>query len=298
MKKLIFEGAATALVTPMDKDLKPDLSMLSKIVRWQVEKGIDALVPCGTTGECSTLTPAERIAVIEKTAEAASGRVPIIAGAGSNDTARTISLAQNAEKSGADALLLVTPYYNKCTEKGLIAHFLRVADAVTHPILLYHVPSRTGVKMSLAVREALAAHPNIVGIKEASPELDLVSGTMKHCKEELTVYSGNDDLTLPIMALGGRGVISVTSNLFPAEMHRLTVLLREGKMEEARALHYSLYPLMKALFSAVNPVPVKRAMQWIGFPAGGCRLPLGELDDIPAEKLRTLVEKLKLSSQT
>ncbi len=298
MKKLIFEGAATALITPMDKDLKPDLSMLSQIVRWQVEKGIDALVPCGTTGECATLTPAERIAVIEKTAEAAAGRVPVIAGAGSNDTARTVALAQDAEKAGADALLLVTPYYNKCTENGLIAHFLRVADAVTRPILLYHVPSRTGVKMSLAVREALAAHPNIVGIKEASPELDLVSGTMERCKEELTVYSGNDDLTLPIMALGGRGVISVTSNLFPAEMHRLTVLLREGKMEEARSLHYALYPLMKALFSAVNPVPVKRAMQWVGFPAGGCRLPLGELDDIPAEKLRSLVEKLKSSSQT
>ena len=297
MKKPVFRGAATALVTPMHPNGILDLETLKKLVLRQVESGIDALVPCGTTGECAVLSAPERLAVIETVVSAAEGRVPVIAGAGSNDTVKMLDFCRDAEKAGADALLLVTPYYNKCTENGLITHFLRAADAVSIPIILYHVPSRTGVRMGLHAREVLSRHPNIAGIKEAAPDLTLVSETADACGDALPVYSGNDDLTLPVMSLGGIGVISVTSNLFPREMHWLTSLMLDGKPKEALQLHRTLFPLMRELFCEVNPVPVKRAMEWIGLAAGPCRLPLGHLDDIHAKKLRSLVETLKNSSE-
>lgn len=296
MKRPVFTGAATALVTPMTKEGKLNLTMLEKLVEWQIQSGIDALVPCGTTGECATLSSRERSRVIEMTVASAQGRVPVIAGAGSNDTAKSVTYCKAAKAAGANALLLVTPYYNKCTQKGLQEHFLRLADATDLPVILYNVPSRTGVSISLDSRIILCRHPQIVGIKEAEPNLSLVSNTIEACGEELAVYSGNDDLTLPILSLGGRGIISVASNLFPREMQKLCRYGADGDYESARSLHYSLLPLMNMLFCEVNPIPVKAAMEWIGFPCGPCRMPLCPIDDIYAEKLRYLIEKAKINA--
>lgn len=295
MKKTVFTGAATALVTPMQESGELNLPVLRELVEWQISQGIDALVPCGTTGESATLTAKEHSRVIAETVEAAGGRVPVIAGAGCNDTVKAQRLIRAAKRAGADALLLVTPYYNKCTQKGLVEHYTRLADTTDLPVILYNVPSRTGVTIGLEARAALSRHPNIVAIKEAGNDLSLISETIRTCGSDLAVYSGNDDLALPILAMGGCGVISVASNVIPAEVHELCRAALRGNFCKARKLHYSLLPLMKMLFCEVNPIPVKAAMEWIGYPCGRCRMPLSELDEDCAKKLRTLIEKSKSS---
>lgn len=295
MKKTIFTGCATALVTPMTEEGSLNLPVLRELVEWQITQGIDALVPCGTTGESATLSAKEHCTVIAETVQAAAGRVPVIAGAGSNDTAKAQRLIRAAKRAGADALLLVTPYYNKCTQKGLVEHYTRLADTTDLPVILYNVPSRTGVNIGPEARVKLSEHPNIVGIKEAGTDFALISETIQACGSDLALYSGNDDLALPILSLGGCGVISVTSNLFPAEMHELCRAALRGSIGKARKLYYTLLPVMKALFCEVNPIPVKAAMETIGFPCGRCRMPLSELDGNYAENLRTLIQKAKIS---
>lgn len=279
MRKPVFEGTATALVTPMYQNGALNLEKLAETVERQIALGIDALVPCGTTGESATLSDKEKEAVIRTTVEVAAGRVPVIAGAGSNDTDHAAANCRAAKSAGADALLLVTPYYNKCTPKGLQAHFIRLAEAADLPVILYNVPSRTGVNIDLESRIVLSRHPNIVGIKEAGTDLSLASKTVAACGEEFALYSGNDDLTLAMMALGAKGAVSVVSNVFPAEEAALTRFALQGDYTSAKDLYYSLLPAAEAFFCEVNPIPVKAAMAMIGYDCGPCRMPLSPLEE-------------------
>ena len=274
MKQEIFKGAATALVTPMNRDGSVNFERLCTIVNQQIDGGIDALVICGTTGEKSTLRYDEHVKVIEVAAQAAEKRVPIIAGTGSNDTVYSVELCNDAEKVGADAFLMVTPYYNKTSQNGLIAHYNYIADRVNKPIILYNVPSRTGVQVKPQTYKELSKHPNIVAVKEASGDLSLVAETRYLCGENLAVYSGNDDQLVPILSLGGKGVISVLSNLLPREVHSICDEYFKGNTEKAAQMQIKYIGLIKALFSDVNPVPVKEAMNMLGMQVGDCRLPL------------------------
>ncbi len=274
MKKRIFTGAATALITPMNDDYSVNYEALRSLVNEQINSGIDALVVCGTTGEKSTLRYDEHVKVIEIAAATAGGRVPIIAGTGSNDTVYSVELCNDAAAVGADAFLMVTPYYNKTSQQGLIAHYNYIADRVNNPIILYNVPSRTGVAIKPTTYKELSRHKNIVAVKEANGDLSLVAETRYLCGDDLDIYSGNDDQTVPIMSLGGIGVISVLSNFAPKLMHDICSLYIEGKTQEAAQLHIKHIGLMNALFCDVNPIPVKEAMNMLGYSAGPCRLPL------------------------
>ena len=278
MKQLLFQGAATALVTPMKKDGSLDLDALAALTKRQIQGGIAALVPCGTTGEAATLTAQEHFAVIRTVAEVSAGRVPVIAGAGCNDTARAEQLCRSAQKAGADALLLVTPYYNKCTPKGLQRHFMRLASSCDLPVILYNVPSRTGVTIDMESRQTLAKVESIIGLKEAGTDFSLISQHLLELKDDLPLYSGNDDLTLALMAMGAVGCISVLGNILPHSMQSLCDDVLRGNISEARTLHNALLPLMKSLFCEVNPIPVKAAMPLIGIPCGGCRMPLSQME--------------------
>lgn len=277
MKKHIFTGAATAIITPMKIDGTPDYAELEKIVEFQIKEGIDALVACGTTGEASALDDSEHLAVIDCVVKAAKKRVPIIAGAGSNDTRHAISLSVAAQARGADALLHVTPYYNKTNQSGLISHFTAIADSVNIPIILYNVPSRTGMSINPATYVELAKHKNIVATKEASGNISAIAKTASLCGDNLAIYSGNDDQIVPLMSLGGVGVISVLSNVMPKATHEICKLYFDGKSVESLALQLELIDFIDALFVDVNPIPVKEAMNLLGYNAGKCRLPLGEL---------------------
>lgn len=277
MKQVLFRGAATALVTPMRKDGSLDLEMLSALTEWQIQSGIAALVPCGTTGEAATLSEKERFAVIQTVVNAAAGRVPVIAGAGCNDTAQAEQNCLAAQEAGADGLLLVTPYYNKCTPLGLQAHFSRLAAVTPLPVILYNVPSRTGVTIDLETRRILSKIDNIVGLKEAGTDFALIGQHLLELADALPLYSGNDDLTLPLMSMGALGCISVLSNVLPHSTQSLCSALLHNDLPAARSLYYTLYPLTKALFCEVNPIPVKTAMSLVGFPCGGCRMPLSPL---------------------
>lgn len=278
MKQLLFQGAATALVTPMKKDGSLDLETLSKLTERQIKGGIAALVPCGTTGEAATLTAQEHFAVIRTVAEVSAGRVPVIAGAGCNDTARAEQLCRSAQKAGADALLLVTPYYNKCTPKGLRHHFMRLASSCDLPIILYNVPSRTGVTIDMESRRVLAKAENVIGLKEAGTDFSLISQQLLELKDDLPLYSGNDDLTLALMAMGAVGCISVLGNILPHSTEAMCDAILNGSLSDARMLHNSMLPLMKSLFCEVNPIPVKAAMPLIGIPCGDCRMPLSQME--------------------
>lgn len=285
-KKMVFEGAATALVTPMNADFSVNYDRLSSLVDEQIEAGIHALVICGTTGEKSTLNYADHIKVIETAVKAAKGRVPIIAGAGSNDTVYSVGLCNDAIAVGADALLMVTPYYNKTSQKGLIAHYTYVADRVDAPIILYNVPSRTGVNIQPATYKELAKHPNIVATKEANGDIGSVAETRHLCGDDLTVYSGNDDQIVPLMSLGGKGVISVLSNVAPKQTARMCKLALNGDFSAAADLQLQFIPLINALFSDVNPIPVKEAMNLMGLQVGPARLPLIPMADDKREILK------------
>lgn len=286
MKKRVFTGAATALITPMNADGSVNFSRLSSLVDEQINGGIDALVICGTTGEKSTLGYDEHVKVIETAAKANSGRVPLIAGTGSNDTVYSVGLCADAEKAGADAFLMVTPYYNKTSQRGLVAHYNYIADRVNKPIILYNVPSRTGVAIKPETYKELSKHPNIVATKEANGDLASVAKTRYLCGDELDIYSGNDDQTVPIMSLGGIGVISVMSNFLPQVMHEICAEYLNGNTAKAAELQIKYTGLMNALFSDVNPIPVKAAMNLLGLAAGPCRLPLYPMEEKALENLK------------
>ena len=286
MKKRIFKGAATALITPMNSDGSVNFDRLASLTDEQIKSGIDALVICGTTGEKYTLGYEEHVKVIEVAAKADGGRVPLIAGTGSNDTVYSVGLCADAEKAGADAFLMVTPYYNKTSQTGLVTHYNYIADRVNKPIILYNVPSRTGVAIKPETYKEIAKHPNIVATKEANGDLSSVLKTRYLCGDELDIYSGNDDQTVPIMSLGGIGVISVMSNFLPEVMHRICAEFFAGNTDEAARLQIKYSGLMSALFSDVNPVPVKAAMNLLGLNAGPCRLPLYDMEKPALELIK------------
>lgn len=294
MKKRVFTGAATALITPMNKDGSVNLERLSSLVDEQVKGGIDALVICGTTGEKSTLNYEEHVRVIETAAKANAGRVPLIAGTGSNDTVYSVGLCEDAEKAGADAFLMVTPYYNKTSQRGLIAHYNYIADRVNKPIILYNVPSRTGVAIKPETYKELAKHPNIVATKEANGDLSAVAKTRYLCGDELDIYSGNDDQAVPIMSLGGIGVISVLSNFLPDVMHKMCADYLSGNTKSAADMQIKYTGLMNALFSDVNPIPVKAAMDILRLGAGPCRLPLYPMEEKALENLKLKLKECGL----
>lgn len=290
MKNRIFTGAATALITPMNEDYSVNWKRLEELVDEQITGGIDALVICGTTGEKSTLRYDEHVKVIEVSAKAAAGRVPIIAGTGSNDTVYSVELCNDAEKAGADAFLMVTPYYNKTSQAGLKAHYKYIADRVSKPIILYNVPSRTGVAIKPETYAEIAKHERIVAVKEANGDIASVAKTKYLCGDNLDIYSGNDDQVIPIMSLGGIGVISVLSNILPGEVHKMCAAYLDGDIKTASEMQIKYTGLMNALFSDVNPIPVKEAMNLLGMKAGPCRLPLYPMSDDARENL---IEKLK-----
>ena len=277
-KNPIFRGAATALVTPLNEN-GIDYVQLKKLIDWQIDQGIDALVIAGTTGEGSTLSDAEHRELFREAIKMIDGRVPAIAGTGSNDTAYAINLTKYACELGYDAMLVVTPYYNKATQKGLIEMFTAIADASTKPLILYNVPSRTGVDIAPSTYATLADHPMIGAIKEASGSLSKVAETAHLVGDKLDIYSGNDDQIIPILSLGGAGVISVLSNPMPKETSRMCHDFFEGNIEAARKAQLDLIPLINALFSEVNPIPAKAAMAAMGYCEDYLRLPLTKMEE-------------------
>ena len=288
--KPIFEGAATALVTPLT-EAGIDYAAFGRLIDWQIDGGIDALVICGTTGESSTLTDEEHREAIRYAVERVAGRVPVIAGTGSNDTAYAVDLAKFSERVGADAHLVVTPYYNKATQKGLIKMYETIADACNLPMILYNVPSRTGVNIEPATYAALADHPNIAAIKEAGGNISKIVETVALVGDKLDLYSGNDDQIVPIMACGGRGVISVLSNLVPRETSEICKRFLRGDVAGAMQMQTYYLPLVNALFSETNPIPVKAAMSAMGFCEDYLRLPLTPMEDAHREVLLSLMRK-------
>ena len=294
MKKIIFRGAAVALITPMNKDGSVNYEKLKDLVEFQINGGTDAIIACGTTGEAATLDIDEHIEVIKKTVEYAAGRVPVIAGAGSNDTAFAISTVKLAEQAGADALLVVTPYYNKTSQAGLIAHFTAIANSTSLPIILYNVPSRTGTNIKPETYKELSKIENIVATKEASGDLSAVAKIANLCGDDLNIYSGNDDQIVPIMSLGGLGVISVLSNVAPKATRDICEYALGGDFAASRKLQLEYLPLINALFSDVNPIPVKEALNIMGMGVGECRLPLVRMGESGREALKAEMIKVGL----
>lgn len=291
MKNTIFTGAAIAIITPMNPDGSINYEVLGEMIDHQIENGTDAIVICGTTGEASTMTDEEHLECIRFAVERTAKRVPVIAGTGSNDTAYAVMLSQEAEKLGADGLLLVTPYYNKTTQRGLIAHFTAVADAVNIPIVLYNIPGRTGMNMEVSTVRKLAEHKNIVAVKEASGNISYAAKLIAECGDLLDVYSGNDDMIVPLMSLGAKGVISVLSHVIPRETHMMVQYCLENNFAEATKLQIEYLDLINDLFIEVNPIPVKEAMNMMGVNAGPCRLPLYEMSEEHKAALRASLAK-------
>lgn len=279
MKNTIFTGAGVAIITPMLEDGSVDFEGLGKNIDFQIENGTDAIIICGTTGESSTLDDEEHRACIRFAVEHTHNRVPVIAGTGSNDTKYAIELSQEAQQLGADALLVVTPYYNKATQHGLAMHYNAIADSVDLPIILYNIPSRTGVGFEVNTIAELAQHKNIVAVKEASGNISYTAKLAAKCGDVVDIYSGNDDMIVPIMSLGGKGVISVLSNVLPKETHQMTQLCLDNDFKSATQLQLKYLRLINDLFIEVNPIPVKEAMNQLGMPAGPCRMPLCDMTD-------------------
>lgn len=294
MKKTVFKGIATALVTPLTPD-GIDYDRFGKLLDWQVAEGIDGLVVCGTTGEASTLTDDEHKAAIKFAVERVNGRVPVIAGTGSNDTEYAIELTKYACSVGVDGVLLVTPYYNKATQNGLIKMFSTLADESTAPVILYNVPSRTGVNIQPKTLYELSKHPNISAVKEASGDISAVAETLSLVGDNLDVYSGNDDQIVPILSLGGKGCISVLSNPLPRMTCEITNKFFAGDVKGAAELQLKLLPLVSALFSEVNPIPAKSAMAAMGFCDEYLRLPLTVMEDAHKEVLFAEMRKLGIN---
>ncbi len=293
LKNTVFTGAATAIVTPLTKD-GIDYEQFGRLIEWQIAEGIDAIVAVGTTGEGSTLTDQEHKDAIKFCVDKVAGRVPVIAGTGSNDTAYAIELTKYSCEVGADAMLLVTPYYNKATQRGLIESFKAIADASTKPCILYNVPSRTGCNLLPATVKELAKHKNIVGIKEASGNISQIAELAALCGDDIDIYSGNDDQIVPILSLGGVGVISVLSNIMPAATHKICEDFFNGDIKQSRELQLRLLPLVNALFCEVNPIPVKAAVAAMGYCENLVRLPLTVMEKDHEEKLLSLMRKENL----
>ncbi len=283
----IFTGAGTALVTPMNADGSVNFPKMKELIEFQIENSIDALIICGTTGEASTMSDDVQVECVRFAKEVAAGRCPIIAGAGSNDTAHCIELAQACEKAGADGVLLVTPYYNKATQKGLILHYTAIANAINIPIILYNVPGRTGCNLAPKTVAELAKVENIVAVKEASGNLSQVAEIAALCGPDFDIYSGNDDQILPVLSLGGKGVISVLSNVAPKETHDMVMNYLNGDTKAATKLQLDAIELIGALFCEVNPIPVKAALNLMGYEVGSCKLPLCDMEPKNLETLRT-----------
>ena len=296
MKKPLFTGAGVAIVTPMNPDGSINYPKLGELIDFQVDGGTDAIITCGTTGESATMTHEEHVEVIRYTVERVGGRIPVIAGTGSNDTDYAVKLSVEAEKLGVDGLLVVTPDYNKTSQRGLVRHFTSIADSVNIPIILYNIPSRTGVTIKPETFAELCKHPNIVADKEASGNISAVAQIKALCGDELAVYSGNDDQIVPMLSLGGSGVISVLSNILPRQTHDICQLFFEGKTAESAKLQLELLDLINALFMDVNPIPVKDAMNLMGMEVGECRMPLLTMDDKQKQALAAVLKKHGLTA--
>ena len=292
-KKSVFKGTATALITPF-REGEVDFAALGDLIDRQIDCGIDALVICGTTGENATLSDEEHREILKYALAKSGGKVPMIAGTGSNDTAHAVKMSRFASDIGYDALLVVTPYYNKATERGLIESYVKISDASACPIILYNVPTRTCCNITLPVYRELAKHENIVAVKEASGNISAVAELIAECGDDLDVYSGNDDQTLPLLALGGSGVISVASNIIPKEMVSLCRKWFEGDTQECRRLHEKYLNLMKMMFCEVNPIPVKTAAALMGFCSDEMRLPLCNISQENCKKLQSLLREYAL----
>ncbi|HPD89160.1 MAG TPA: 4-hydroxy-tetrahydrodipicolinate synthase [Oscillospiraceae bacterium] len=294
MKQTIFTGCGTALVTPMKDDLSVDYPRLQELIENQIAAGVDAIVVNGTTGECATLSDDEQYKITLVAKETIAGRVPLIAGAGSNDTAHAVRLAMSARNAGADAILVVTPYYNKTSQQGLVEHYNRIANHACLPMILYNVPSRTGMNIAPETCAILAENEYIYAVKEASGNIAQVARIRDLCGDALEVYSGGDEYIVPILSLGGKGIISVLSNVVPEEVHQMCVDYFAGETAKAARKQILLMPLIDALFSDVNPIPVKEAMWLIGFNVGECRAPLCRMESRKAEHLEEILRKYML----
>ena len=290
MKNSIFSGVCTALVTPF-LDEKVNYPMAEQLLRRQIDAGVNTVVLSGTTGESPTLSDEEKLELFQRCKEYVGDACTIIAGTGSNSTAHAVELSQSAQSAGADALLIVSPYYNKATPDGLVAHYMTIAHSVSIPIILYNVPSRTGVDIPVSVYKRLAAIPNIAGVKEASTDITKIARIRAACPQDFYIWSGNDDQTVPVMSLGGQGVISVLSNVCPVETLTMTQAALAGDFDTAAALQCQLLPLIELLFCEVNPIPVKAAMRVIGYDCGGCRLPLTNLQKENLKKIQDFFGK-------
>ncbi|MDK2815208.1 MAG: 4-hydroxy-tetrahydrodipicolinate synthase [Thermoanaerobacter sp.] len=290
----VFKGSGVAVVTPFNEE-GVNFEKLGELIEWHIKEGTDAIIICGTTGEASTMTQEEQQAAIKFTVEKVAGRIPVIAGTGSNNTAHAVEMSEYAQSAGADALLVITPYYNKTTQKGLVAHFTEIARHVDIPIIIYNVPSRTSLNMLPETYLELSKHvDNVVGVKEASGDIVQVAEIARIMGKSFEIYSGNDDQVIPIMSLGGLGVISVTANIIPAKIHEMTTAYLNGDIEKARNMQLELNPLNKALFIETNPIPVKTAMNLMGFNVGPLRLPLVEMSGKNLEYLKSVLSKYGL----
>jgi 4-hydroxy-tetrahydrodipicolinate synthase len=280
----IFTGSCVALITPF-KDNKIDFDRFHELIDWQIENKTDAILIAGTTGETSTLSDDEHLELLKDAGQYINGRVPFVAGTGSNDTAYSIMLSKEAEKAGADAALIINPYYNKSTQKGIIAHISAIAEAISIPVIIYNVPGRTGMNISVDTIKTLSKISNVAAVKEASGDISQITEIARVCGNDIDIYSGNDDHVLPILALGGKGVISVSANIIPKEVHNLVQSFLDGDLNKSRALQFSTNLVNRAMFYETNPIPVKTAMALMGLDTGEMRLPLVSMDDENKEKM-------------
>lgn len=294
MKKLIFKGSGVALVTPMKDDGSVDYDVLGELIDFHIANGTDSIIACGTTGECAVLSHDEHCEAVKFMIDRVNKRIPVIASSGSNDTRYALELSRSMQEIGADGLLMVTPYYNKTSQAGLVKHYTYIADRVDVPIIVYNVPSRTGCNIKPETYLELSKHPNINATKEANGDISSVAKTISLCGENLHVYSGNDDQTLPMLALGGKGVISVLANILPGVMHKLCADYFAGDIASSRDAFLKNIELMEAMFMDVNPIPIKAAMKMLGFKSGDCRLPLTEMSSEALAKLTALLKKYEL----
>lgn len=288
---MIFTGCGVAIVTPFHKDGTINFSKLEELIEYQIANQTDAIIICGTTGESATMSTEEKKQAIEFTIHTVNHRIPVIAGTGGNNTETAMMMSEYAEVVGADGVLVVTPYYNKCTQKGLYEHYKKIAKSISIPIILYNVPSRTGVNIEIATLQKLATIKNIVAIKEASGNISQTAEMIAKLPSDFWVYSGNDDQTLPILSLGGKGVISVVANIYPQEMHDLCTYYLSGDITKSKEIFYELFDIMKALFIEVNPIPIKEAMNILGFQVGPTRLPLCAMESKHKKILKKCLEK-------
>jgi 4-hydroxy-tetrahydrodipicolinate synthase len=286
MKNTIFTGAGVAIITPMNEDSSINFDRLGEIIDYQIDNGTDAIIICGTTGESSTMTDEEHTECIRYAVERTNKRIPVIAGTGSNDTKYAIELSQEAQRLGADGLLVVTPYYNKTSQRGLVAHYTAIANNVDIPMILYNIPSRTGVNIAVDTYLQLADHKNIVAVKEASGNIGYVAKVVQAVGDKMDVYSGNDDQIVPLMSLGAKGVISVLSNVMPKETHQMAQYCLDNDFQSASKMQIELLDLINNLFIDVNPIPVKEAMNLMGLGVGGCRMPLYPMAEKDIESLK------------